>query len=79
VSSLGVFWRWWTDSWRAPRRARLTYGAMSLAFAGLAVAGAVRGDPVVAAVGGAVAVAVAVLAIVVPRLAHWTKSNAEPR
>ena len=79
MSGLSAFWRWWIDSWRAPRRARLTYVAMSLAFGALAIAGAIRGDAVVATVGGAVTVAVVGFAIAVPRLAEWTKSNAEPR
>ena len=79
MSSLGAFWRWWADSWRAPRRARLTYVAMAPGFGALAIAGAIRGDAVVASVGGAVAVAVAGLAVAVPRIAERTKSNAEPR
>ena len=72
MSSLGAFWRWWADSWRVPRRARLTYVAMSLGFGALAIAGAIRGDAVVVAVGGAVAVVVVGLAVAMPWLAQWT-------
>jgi len=79
VSRVSAFWRWWTESWQAPRRARLLYVAMALAFGALAVAGAITGDAVVAAVGSIVAIAVAGLAIAVPRLAQWAKSNAGPR
>jgi len=68
-------WRFWTESWSAPRRARWLYIAMTAAFGGLAIAGAVMGEAAVAAIAGIVAVATASLAVLAPRLAEWTKRD----
>ncbi len=73
MTVLTTLWRWWIESWRAPRRARWLYIAMTAGFAGLAIAGAVVGNSAVAAMAGVVALATAGLAVLTPRLAEWTK------
>jgi len=65
-------WRWWTESWRAPGRARGVYLIMALGFGALAVVGALAADALVASIAGAVAVVTFALAVVAPRLASWT-------
>lgn len=71
---LGAAWRWWSESWRSPRRARLVYVVMTGAFGALAVIGIVRGDALVAVLAGIVALVTVVLAALVPRLSRWTNS-----
>ena len=66
---VATLWRWWTDGWRTPRRARLTYLVMTIGFAGLAVAALVLGRGAAAGVAGVVAVLTAALAVIAPRLA----------
>jgi len=79
MSGLGALWRWWTDTWRTPGRARLLYGVMALAFGALALVAALRGDALVAvlaAIGTAVTVGLAVIA---PRLANLTRGSDDVR
>lgn len=70
--ALGALWRWWTESWRSPRRARVVYGAMAFAFGALAVIGGLRGEALVAAVAGALALLTLALAALAPRLSRWS-------
>ncbi|MEX2158754.1 MAG: hypothetical protein WEB04_05055 [Dehalococcoidia bacterium] len=59
------FWHWWTDTWRAPKRARILYGVMALAFGALALIAAMQEDTfvaVLACVGVAVTIGLAVFA-----------------
>jgi hypothetical protein len=72
---LGRLWRFWTESWRAPGRARWLYGALALGFAGLAIGGAVKGDATVIALGVLFALATAALAVLAPKLATLTKRD----
>jgi len=72
--ALTRIWRWWTDSWSAPNRARLLYVGFAAAFAALAVAGAVRGDALVAAIAGVLALLIAVLAVAAPTLSRLTNA-----
>ena len=74
---LARFWRFWAESWSSVRRARLLYGVVTLAFAGLTVVAAVIGNAAVAAVAGIVAVGTAGLTIVAPRLAEATRRREE--
>jgi succinate-acetate transporter protein len=69
--------RLWARTWRAPRRARLLYATMTLAFGALAGAGAVSGDVAVATIAGLVALATAALAFLAPRLATLTGNRSE--
>jgi hypothetical protein len=69
---LARFWRFWGESWQSVRQARLLYGAVTLAFVGLTVVAALKGDAAVAAVAGIVALSTAGLTIVAPRLAEAT-------
>jgi len=66
--------RFWTESWRAPARARWFYGALALGFAGLAIAGAVKGDATVIVLGALFALATAALAVFAPKLAPVVRS-----
>ncbi len=66
---LAHIWRFWTDSWSSPLRARLLYVAFALGFAGLAIGGSVKGDALVIALGAVLALATAALAVLAPRLA----------
>jgi len=72
---LGRFWRFLGERWSSARRARLLYGVVTLAFAGLMVVAAVIGDAAVAAVAGIFALGTAGLTIVAPRLADATKRD----
>jgi hypothetical protein len=54
---------------------RLLYIAFVLGFAGLAIAGAVKGDATVIALGALFALAAAALAIFAPRLAGSTRRD----
>jgi predicted Co/Zn/Cd cation transporter (cation efflux family) len=72
---LGRFWRWWTESWRAPGRARWLYGALALGFAGLAIGGGVKGDATVIALGAVFALATAALAVLAPKIARLTQRD----
>ncbi|MGB2694419.1 MAG: hypothetical protein WBD55_04430 [Dehalococcoidia bacterium] len=69
---LGAAWRWWSESWRSPRRARLTYIGMTVAFAALAVVAVVRGEVLAAVLAGIVALVTIALAVLAPRLARRT-------
>ena len=68
-------WRFWTESWHAPKRARWSYIVVAVAFAGLMIAAIVMGEAAVAAIAGVVALATAGLAFVAPRLAQWTRRD----
>ncbi len=76
---LAHIWRWWSESWQAPRRARWLYGAMTLAFGGLALAAALAGEPAVAAVAGVAAAVTAAFAALAPRLARLTSPPPDVR
>jgi hypothetical protein len=72
--------RFLNESWSASGgRARLVYLAMTLAFAGLAVAAAVLGDAAVAAVAAVVAIVTFALTLVAPRLARITSPPPDVR
>jgi hypothetical protein len=60
---LARLWRWWSGNWKAPRRARWLYVAMTISFGGLAL---------VAVLAGVAAIATIVLAALAPRLSRGT-------
>ena len=64
-------WRWWTESWRSARQARLLYIVMGLGFGALAVVAALAGDFAVAALGGVAALFTLALALLAPLLMRW--------
>ncbi len=68
-------WRWWSESWKAPRRARWLYIVMAAGFGGLALVAALSGDAAVAALAGVAAVATVALAVLAPRLSRWMGSE----
>jgi hypothetical protein len=74
---LARVWRFLGESWQSVRRARLFYGAVTLAFVGLAVVAAVIGNAAVAVVAGIVALGTAGLTIVAPKLAEATARREE--
>jgi hypothetical protein len=74
---LARIWRLWSESWSSPRRARLTYATVTLAFVALMVVAIVMREPAVAAVAGVVAVAAAGIAVVAPKLSEWTGRREE--
>ena len=74
MMALSRFWSWWTDTWRAPRRARLLYGVMAIAFGALAGVALARDDALVAALAGVATLAAVALAAFAPRLAKLTGS-----
>ncbi len=65
---LTTLWRWWTEGWRSPQRARLTYVVMTIGFAGLAIVAVMLGRGLVAGVASVVAIVTLGLAVVAPRL-----------
>lgn len=67
--------RFVTDSWSSPLRARLLYGAFALGFLGLAVGGGVKRDATVIALGIAFAIVTAALAVIAPRLSSIGRRN----
>jgi hypothetical protein len=67
---LARLWRFVTESWSSPLRARLLYAAFALGFLGLAIGGAVKDDGLVIALGIALAVVTAALAVMAPRLSN---------
>lgn len=71
MTALTRFWRWWTETWRAPRRARWLYIVMGLGFAALALLAALDGDPAIAAVAGVAGVVTVVLAARPRWLSRW--------
>jgi hypothetical protein len=72
--ALARLWGWWTDTWCEPRRARVLYVAMALAFAALAIAAAVSGDTLVAALAGVAMLVTIALAALAPRLSKLSGS-----
>jgi len=71
-------WRFWTESWSASGgRSRLLYAALALGFAGLAIAGGVKGDATVIALGALFALITATLAVLAPKLARLTHGDAQ--
>jgi hypothetical protein len=68
VFLLSQLWRVLTDSWSSPRRARLVYIVLTAGFLTIAVAAAISGDALVAALGALFALATTTLALLVPRL-----------
>lgn len=75
MAGLARLWRWWTESWRAPRRARWLYLAMAGAFGLLALMAALAGDAAVAALAGLATLVTGALAFLAPRLAKWTEPD----
>ncbi len=69
--ALARFWRWWTESWQAPRRARWLYIVMAAGFGSLALVAALAGDAAVAALAGVAAAVTVALAALAPRLTRW--------
>jgi hypothetical protein len=65
-------WRWWTDTWRTPARARFLYGVMAVAFAVLTLVAALQGDALVAVLGALGAFVTIMLSVFAPRLAKTT-------
>jgi hypothetical protein len=61
-------WRFVTDSWRAPRRARLLYIAFAAGFVAMAIAGAIRGDALVTGIAALFALVTTAIAVLSPRL-----------
>jgi hypothetical protein len=75
MSILAHLWRFLTESWSSPLRARLLYAAFTIGFLGLAVGGAVKGDGLVIALGIAFAIVTAALAVLAPKLTNLTKRD----
>ena len=73
--TIARLWRWWTESWRAPRRARWLYAAIAAAFAVLAGVATLLGDAAVAALASVATALTAALAALAPRLARWTNGD----
>jgi peptidoglycan/LPS O-acetylase OafA/YrhL len=61
-------WRFMADGWSSPRRARLLYVIFAAGFVALAVAGAVKGDPLVVLLGVVFGLLTAAIAVIAPRL-----------
>ncbi len=68
---LGRLWRWWTESWRVPRRGRWLYIYLALGFGGLALVAGVSGDAAVAALAGVASVVTLALVLLAPQLSKW--------
>jgi hypothetical protein len=66
-------WRFWTESWSAPGRARWLYALFALGFLGLAIGGGIKGDATVIALGIVFALVTTGLAIIAPMLTKATK------
>ncbi len=71
MRGFAALWRWWTETWRAPRRARWLYIVMALGFGGLAVVAGVSGDAAVAALAGVASLVTLVLVLLAPQLSRW--------
>ncbi len=67
--ALARLWRWWTENWRAPGRARWLYVVMAGGFGSLALLAGLTGDAAVAVLAGLAGVVTVVLAVVAPRFA----------
>lgn len=74
MSGLARFWRWWTDTWRTPRRSRWLYVMMALGFAALALVAVLADDSAIAAAAGAAALVTVVLAVAAP----WLSKRTDP-
>lgn len=68
-------WRFLTESWSSPLRARLLYGLFALGFLGLAIGGIVKGDATVIALGAIFAIATTALAVIAPKLSNLTRRD----
>ena len=77
--ALRHIWRFWTDSWHAPRRARWLYLVFTAGFVAMAIVGAIKGDALVVVLGAVFALVTATLAVLAPRLAGWTKKGVGAR
>ncbi len=77
--ALARLWRWWTESWRSARQARLLYIVMGLGFGALAVVAALAGDFAVAALAGVAALFTLALALLAPWLARWMNPPRDDR
>jgi hypothetical protein len=67
-------WRWWTDTWRTPGRARFLYGVMAVGFAVLTLVAAMQGDALVLALGALGSFVTILLSVLAPRLSQATSS-----
>ena len=72
MEGIGRLWRWWTESWRSPERARKQYTFVAVAFGVLTVIALAFGEPAVAALGAVMTLFVAALAYFAPRLVERT-------
>lgn len=79
MSGLARLWRWWTDTWRTPGRARWLYIVMALGFSGLALIATLNGDSAFAALAGLIAVVTVVLAVAAPWLSRWMNPPGGPK
>ena len=70
--ALHRLWRWWTESWQTPRRARALYLALAVGFTALSVVAAFRGDAAVAVIAGLLVLVTTALAAFAPWLAERT-------
>jgi hypothetical protein len=73
MEALSKLWRWWTESWRSPERARKQYGFVAVAFGVMTAIAIAMGDGAVAAVGAVMVVSAAGLSIIAPRLVERTR------
>lgn len=76
---MGELWRWWTESWRAPSRARGVYLLMAFGFGALAVVAALAADAAIAAIAALVSIATFVLSVAAPRLTRMLNPENETR
>ncbi len=74
MSAFTRFWRWWTETWRTPRRARWLYVVMAMGFAVIALVAVLADDPPIAAVAGIAALMTVGLAAAAP----WLSRRTEP-
>lgn len=72
--ALRHIWRFITDSWHAPRRARWLYLVFAAGFIAMAIGGGIKGDALVIALGIVFALVTATLAFLAPRFAIWSNS-----
>jgi hypothetical protein len=63
-----ALWRFITDSWSSPSRARLLYVVFTIGFVVMAIAGAIRGDALVLTLGAVFGLLTLAIATLAPRL-----------
>ena len=72
---LPILFRFWTETWRTPARARLFYLVLAGSFATLAGLAIALGDASVAVLAAVAAAVTVALAFLAPKLARWTGSG----